>query len=370
MRSGAVRGSSGRERIAVVGGGVVGCAIAFELAYGDFDVTLIERDAIGAHASGQNAGNLNPLHGTPSALLESALGAFRIHGEIRAELSGMGCANYDLMPVRRIFLGCDAADRTQLDATFSLFNATTGFSAQWLDGDLLRKLEPRLARDINFGILTDGSLSVDSRDFTRSLASAAARLGASIIHQTAVGVSFSGDRVTGIQTGAGMIACDQVVFATGPWVADLRSWIGVDLAVEPVKGELLLLQMRGERIKHDLTLGEACLYRRGDGQVWVGSTMRNCGLECAPTEEAREVLMDGAVRMMPDIRNAKLLEHVAALRPMAALGPIAARANGWQNVYIANGGGSKGVLFSVGMARTIRKILFDGYTTPERISVV
>jgi glycine oxidase len=365
-----MRGFSHREGVVVIGGGVVGCATAFELARSGFDVTLIEQDAIAAHASGQNAGNLNPLHGTAVASLEVALEAFRIHRAIWAELREMGCANYELLPVKRIFLGCDATDRTHLDATFTLFNATAGFSAQCLDGDLLRKLEPRLARKISFGILTEGSLSVESRDFTRSLASAAVRLGASILHQRAVGVAVSRDRVTGIQTGAGMIECDQVVFATGPWVADLRSWIGVDLAVEPVKGELLLLQMRGETIQHDLTLGQVCLYRRRGGQVWVGSTTRNCGLECVPTEDAKEFLMEGAAGIMPDIRSAKLLEHVAALRPTAASGPIAERASGWQNVCIANGGGSKGLLLSVGIARKIGEILVCGRTASEGISVV
>jgi glycine/D-amino acid oxidase-like deaminating enzyme len=340
------------------------------LARSGFEVTLIERDSIAAHASGQNAGNLNPLHGTPVELLEFALEAFQIHGSVRAELNEMGCANYELLPVKRIFLGCDATDRTQLEATFVLFNATAGFSARWLDGDSLRELEPRLERKISFGILTTGSLSVESCDFTRSLASAAVRLGASILHQRAIGIAISRDRVTGIQTDAGTIACDQVVFATGPWVADLHSWLGVDLAIEPVKGELLLLQMGGEMIQHDLTLEQACLYRRRDDQVWVGSTMRDCGHECAPSEEAKESLMEGAARILPDIRNAKLLKHVAALRPMAASGPIAERASGWQNVYIGNGGGTKGLLLSVGIARKIREILVHGRIASERTSLV
>ena len=61
---------------------------------------------------------------------------------------------------------------------------------------------------------------------------------------------------------------------------------------------------------------------------------------------------------MPAIRDAKLLDHIAGLRPMTASNmPIACRADGWQNVYIANGGGSKGVLLSVGIARKIRDLL-------------
>jgi glycine oxidase len=352
---------SGRRHVAVVGGGVVGCATAYQLTRAGLNVTLIERDAIAAHASGRNAGNLNPLYGTPSTLVPFALEAFRIHAAIRAELKQLDCAHYVALPVKRVHLGRDETDRQQLEETAALFKTTSGFSSVWLECDDLRQIEPRLASDISFGVLTEGSLTVDGRDFTRSLADAAMQLGATIVYGSALGVVVSGERVTGIQTGQGVIVCDEVVLATGPWVTDTKSWLGINLAVEPIKGELLLMRLSGETPRYDFTRGSTSLYRRRENEVWVGVTMKDCGFECTPTAEAREFLLDRAARIMPSIKQATLLDHVAALRPVTpSSAPIAARAGGWQNVYIANGGGSKGLLLSVGIASRIRDLLLNG----------
>ncbi len=352
--------SSGRRRVAVVGGGVIGCATAYQLARAGLEVTLIERDAIAAHASGRNAGNLNPLHGTPPALVPFALESFRIHTEIRAELAQLGCAKCEAIPVKRIHLGYDDADRQHLEETAALFKTTRGFSSAWLDCSDLRQIEPRLSHDARFGVVTEGSLTLDSYEFTRSLADGAAQLGASILCDTVLGVEASGDRVTGIRTGKGPSACDDIILATGPWVADTRSWLGIDLAVEPIKGEILLMRLLEEPPRYDFTWGLTTIYRRRENEVWVGGTMKNCGFDCTPTAEEKEFLLDRAARIMPSIRRAKLINHIAALRPMTPSNkPIADRARGWQNVYIANGGGSKGVLLSVGIARRIRDLLLD-----------
>jgi glycine oxidase len=342
----------------------VGCATAYQLARAGMDVTLLERDAIAAHASGRNAGNLNPLHGTKQALIPFALEAFRMHGEVKAELMQLGCANYAITPVKRIHLGYDEADRRPLEETAEVFRVTPGFSSRWLGPKQLQQIEPRLGRDASFGVLTEGNRSLDSRDFCRSLASGAAQLGARVLQETALlGITSAGDRVLGVETGQGMITCDKVVFATGPWVADTESWLDIRLPVEPMKGEILVMRLPDDPPHYDLTWGLTSLYRRRENEVWVGVTMTKCGFDCTPTTEAKEFLLDRATRIMPAIRRARLVGHMAALRPMTASNmPIAGRARGWRNAYIANGGGSKGVLLSTGIARRIHDLLLDGHS--------
>src|SRR5215469_12995038 len=106
--------SSIRRRVAVVGGGIVGCAIAYRLTRAGFGVILLERDAIAAHASGRNAGNVNPLHGTPRSLVPFALEAFRLHREIRRELVRLGYPNAEAFSVKRVHLGYEEGDRKLL----------------------------------------------------------------------------------------------------------------------------------------------------------------------------------------------------------------------------------------------------------------
>jgi glycine oxidase len=363
--------SSALRQVAVVGGGIVGCATAYQLARAGFKVTLIERKAIAAEASGRNAGNLNPLYGTPRTLIPFALEAFRIHEEIRSELMQLGCANYTPSPVKRILLGYDEAERSRLEETATLFRSTEGFSSTWLDRTELRRIEPRLARDVDFGVLIEGNLTVESHDLTRSLAAAAARLGATIRLVPVLGVVTSGEYVTGVETDEGMIACDEIVLATGPWIADTKSWLDIDVAVDPAKGEMLLMRLPGDAPRYDFSWGLTSLFKRRNNQVWVGGTMVYSGFDVTPTDAAKQSLLDRASQIVPDIMHAVLLDHIAALRTMTASHePIAVRAPGWHNVYIANGGGSKGVLLSVGIARRIRDALLVSRTEPlAKISV-
>jgi glycine oxidase len=351
-------GLSNRRKVIVVGGGVIGSATAYQLSRAGFEVTLIERDGIAAHASGYNAGNLSPLHGTPAWLVPFALAAFQRHDEIAVELADLGCSRFVALPSKRIYVGFDDADRQELRAIAALFQQHAGFESRWLDEDKIRLIDDRLSSKINFGILIQGNKTVDSGNLTRSLAAGASALGATILEEAVTGVATASGRSTHVQTSQRLVACDELVLATGPWVAETRSWLGIDVPVEPVKGELLLLRMPGEAPHYDFTWGPASLYRRRENEVWVGGTTMRCAFDSAPTEEARELLLEQAERIMPCIRNAELLHHVAALRAVTVSNtPIAARANGWKNVYVANGGGWKGVLLSAGIALEIQDLL-------------
>src|SRR5262245_56253121 len=155
-------------RVVVIGAGVVGCATAYQLTRSGFAVTLIDRDGIAAHASSRNAGHLNPLQGNPPHLRPLALAAFELHGQIRAELTALGCAAYEPVPVGRVYLGYEARERLQLEEMAAVFNAHTGFRATWLTCEELFRLEPRLARDTQFGLLVEGNLTLDGGDLSRS----------------------------------------------------------------------------------------------------------------------------------------------------------------------------------------------------------
>jgi glycine oxidase len=352
-----------KRKIAIVGGGIFGTAIAYVLTRDGFDVTLFEGTSIGAHASSKNAGNLNPLHGTPSALLPFALESFRLHQAIAVGLAELKSAHYNLLPSHRVLLELDASKSKSLEKSTNLFANTEGFSAEELDFDALHHLEPRLSKDFRFGILTKGSLAVDSYLLTMSLAQGAERLGAKYIYDSVLGVVKKGDRITAVQTPQGTFACDEIIFATGPWVGETQACLEIDIDIEPVRGELLLMQLSGRPLDYDLTWGLSCLYKRRKNEVWVGGTFERCSFDMTPSLKNRESMLNQAAQIIPEIREARLLEHVVGLRPMTSAGlPIVGRVSKWQNAYLANGGGSKGVLLSAGIAQVIRDLLVDGQT--------
>jgi glycine oxidase len=230
----------------------------------------------------------------------------------------------------------------------------------------LRSIEPRLADAVQEGLLIEGNDSVDSLAFVRSLADCAQKAGAMLVRESAIGVRQDGASraVRAVRTRSADHRCDALVLATGPWIAETRDWLGVDVPVEPVKGEMLRMRLRGPNITHDFTHGLISLYRRGHDEVWVGVTRERSGFDETTTEKGRRTLVDGAARIMPAIREATLVEPLAALRPATATGlPLVGRAPAWDNVFVANGGGIKGMLLSAGIGIAIRDLIVTGRTS-------
>lgn len=325
-------------------------------------MTLIERDGGDLHASGRNPGNLNPLLASRRELVPLALESFQLHRALVRELGAAGL-HYGIEPVRRVLVAFGDEDRAELDDLEGLFAEHAGFAAKRLDAAALKRIEPRLAPDIAEGLLIEGNESLDSARFNRALVEGAVKAGSRLVNANARGLDCRGDRVAAVHTDAGIHACDAVVLATGPWVEETKAWLGLELRVEPVKGEMLCMRLPKSNITHDFTHGLISLYRRGDDEVWVGVTRERCGFDETATAEARRALIDGAARILPAIREARVRAHLASLRPMTPNGlPLVGRAPPWENAFIANGGGIKGVLLSTSIGAAVRDLVLKGAT--------
>jgi len=350
-------------RVVIIGAGIFGCCAAYALARAGAHALLIERDPIGAHASSRNPGNLNPVLGSVPALVPFALESFRLHQELAAAI-GPGTPPYALEPVKRVLVAFDDEDEAELDSVARAFAGLPSFATSRLSAASVRAIEPRLTPGIRCALLIEGNYSFDSAAFHLAISAAARDAGADLVQASATGIATRGEAVTHVDTVAGRHRCDALVLATGPWVAETREWLGLHLPVAPVKGEMLRLRLRGRALSHDFTHGLISLYRRGEEEVWLGVTREEVGFDESPSEAGRRALLDGAARILPEIRDADVIEHLAALRPLtrSAL-PIVGRAPGWNNVYVANGGGIKGMLLSAGVGVAIRDLILSGTTT-------
>jgi glycine oxidase len=141
-----------------------------------------------------------------------------------------------------------------------------------------------------------------------------------------------------------------------------------------LKGEILRLSLPGAVLAHDILGPDVSLYSRSDGLVWCGATTEWRGFVQGPSDSARQFLLQGAITLMPDAANASVARHTVCLRPMAPDGlPIIGRAPAYDNVYLATGGGKKGILLSPAIGKAIADLISEGRTplsidtsTPER----
>jgi glycine oxidase len=159
------------------------------------------------------------------------------------------------------------------------------------------------------------------------------------------------------------IACDCLVLAAGPWSREAETWLDCSIPVDPLKGEILRLEHSGPCLAHDFSGGGGSVYSKPDGMVWCGTTEERQGFNRETTAAARQAIIQGAVRIIPDLARAKLALQTACLRPVTPDWlPIVGRAPGWDNVYLATGAGKKGILLSPAMGKATADLITQGAT--------
>jgi glycine oxidase len=354
----------GGGTIAVVGAGITGAFTAYFLAQRAADVYLIERGIVGGQASGHNAGGLNPLHGPgiPSPLLELALRSLRLHLDAWDDIRRRSGRAFGGRAVERVHLIMDESD-TRADQSAALHDTTPGFASRWLSAAETRGLLPGLSPLAQGGLWTEGSWRVDPERYTACVVDAALNTGVTLVRGEATGVRCRHDRVTAVLVDGEELACDGVVVAPGPWCGVVKEWFGLDLAVSPLKGELLLVGPAPNRPNVEVTWRNVGIHPTGGGRAWLGGTEEACGFNPEPTAAARDTILSGVAGLLPGYRALDVVRHVTGLRPLSADGrPCIGLVEQLRNACVVGGAGRKGMLYGAALGLAAAELVTTGST--------
>ena len=351
--------------VVIVGGGAAGCAVAYYLGLAGVKATIIEREGLGTQASGYSAGGLNPIQGLgiPGPLSGLSMESYRMHLDLWGVLKDKTGIDYDGRITSLLQVAFDEADLLGLEETIEVFSATDGFDAHRLDSGEVSDLEPRIGPGVVGGVYARGNAALDSYKYTLALGQAAEQMGASVRLGTVRLLERDHGRVTGVVLNDGVISCGQVVLAMGPWSRQAERWLDTYIPVDPLKGEILRLQLSGPALPHDISGGGGSLYSKPDGLVWCGATEEWRGFDKETSESARSSLLERATRLVPDVADSRIVQQTACLRPVTPDWlPCIGKLPEWENVYLATGAGKKGVLLSPGIGKAVADLMVDGET--------
>ena len=196
------------------------------------------------------------------------------------------------------------------------------------------------------------------------MANAAENRGVTIRSGSVNGVKVCNGRIVGVFLGDTEIACDHLVLAAGPWSREAETWLDLSIPVDPLKGEILRLDLPGPRLRHDISGGGGSVTPKPDGLVWCGTTEEWEGFNKKTTESARQSILRGVIRIIPAMAQSKLALQTACLRPVTPDWlPIVGKAPGWDNIYLTTGAGKKGILLSPGMGKATADLITRGTTS-------
>lgn len=355
--------------VIVVGGGVIGCSVAYFLTRAGQTVTIIERRHIGAGASSAAAGMLAPLAeaGEPGPFQSLALDglvAFRQHAQEIIHESGIDF-EFRKDGILRVAETAEQAATLQ-----SMLNRTAApvVEAQWLGAKALRQMEPELAPHLRGAIFSAEESHVNPQRLTVALATAAVRRGARLIEGcTAQSLEVDGDDVRAIQTSYGRLDGDLFICACGAWTSLWDARLPAPAPVVPIRGQMAALSGTPVPIRHIIYSHQGYLVPKADGSIYVGATEEpEAGYNDGVTAAGLQWLLTSAIRLVPSLSNATYLRSWAGLRPGSAdrlplIGPLP----GFRNSILATGHFRNGILLSLITGQLVTRLALDGRTPRE-----
>ena len=379
--------------LAIIGGGVIGCAIAWRLAQSGASIALIERGRFGNGASGATAGIIAPLWHIPPdnpPLFQMGIRSLDLFPQWAAELADAGI-NPEFQQTGVLRIALTQPDADDLAQSFQ-WQSQLNLGVQWLKPDDIRQREPQANPEAIAAVYSPQEGCIRGQRLTRALAHAAAQNGATLYENLpATGLRRAQNRITAIETPIGPIPAGQVILAAGPWSGPAGPWSGPDpvgpwnapnapgidspagpwnaaplnLPVRGVKGQRILLRLPGflpQSATHNFT---GYIAPRLDGNILVASTREEGQFNQTTTAGAIAHLIALATRAYPNLTQASFIAARAGIRPATPDNqPIIGPHPIIENLTIATGHDAIGIMLSPATAELTAQYILDRNPTP------
>ncbi len=350
----------------VIGAGVVGASIAWELAAAGVRVTLLDARTPGDGATRASAGVLCPyIEGHPaSPLRDLGRDSLDMYDEFIVRLrrdSGRDIV-YERSGTLEIALTAQEAERL---AASSAALWKEGVEARWVPAAVIPDLEPNVSTSAAGGLFIPMHGFVGATSLTLAAVAAAEQRGAEVIADAgAIEVRPAPERGVSVTTPTREWNADVVVMAAGSWSSRVRVEGADPVPVKPIRGQLLQLTSRPGLLRRPIWGEAGYLVPWPDGSVLVGATVEDVGFDESNTEDARHALLEMAVALVPALQEADLVDARAGLRPKGPDDlPLVGRSRAVPGLIYATAHYRNGVLLAPLTADLVRRLAIDPAAT-------
>jgi glycine oxidase len=362
--------------VLVIGGGVIGLAVAWRAAQAGLAVTVLERGHPGGETSHVAAGMLAPISETsPTELALLALGrrSAASYPEFVAELAEASGRDPGYLRCGTLAVARDGDEAEALERELELRRGLD-LVVRRLRPSAARRLEPALAPTLRLALEVPDDHAIDPRLLTAALAAAVERAGGVIRAGAEVSEAVLDDGgVTGVVLSGGeRMPAAQLVVAAGPWSGQLAGLPpAACVPIRPVKGQILRLHDPAGPglLDRVIRMGAGYVVPRGDGRYVLGATMEERGFDVRITAGAVFELLREAVELVPGFSELVLDECSAGLRPATPDGAPAIGPGAIPGLHWATGHHRSGVLLAPLTAELVVSALLGEPPCPEAASV-
>ncbi len=334
----------------IIGGGVIGLATAFRLANEGAQVTVIERNLIGAESSWAGGGILSPLmpwQYSPAVTnlcdlsvtrYPEWIAAIQATSELEAEYWPCGML---VLPPFELEMAQDWCQQHQWAAELvparQIHPDVANTDALWLP-DVAQVRNSRLVKSLRGALLA---------------------MGVRLLEQTSSSVIIADKQhIQHVDTTNGKQLAGTYITCAGAWSQDVLANYPPAKTIKPMRGQMLLFKTHPGLLQQVVYQQGIYLIPRLDGHILVGSTVEDVGFDKSTLPETRKLLMDAAFAMLPALQTATLVQHWSGLRPGSPDNvPTIARHPEIDNLYINAGHFRYGVTMAPASADLIAEMI-------------
>ena len=372
--------------VVVVGGGIIGCSVAYCLAKKGVKIIVVEKkEGLSFGASGANQGGC-ALQLFESPVLELARESLKLYKNLSEEIG------YDIEYENVGSLVCSVDEKQFSDMEKHVQNKRReGINVRLIEGDELRRLEPTLGKNVIVGVEEWHSCTVNPFKVNYGFAYVAKKLGTEFLFSTQVKkIETDKDKITFVITDREKIKTNFVVNCTGAWASEIGKMLGLTLPIRARRGQIIVTEPvpLNERWRYILDadylttafnleavekskdprikLGVAGSYIQENSGNWtIGSSRDFAGYNSRITMQTIRYIAKRVIRFMPKLKDISCIRTFAGLRPFCYVDglPILSKINNPQNFVIATGHAGEGISLAPITGKLISELITESRTS-------
>jgi glycine/D-amino acid oxidase-like deaminating enzyme len=362
--------------VLVIGGGIIGCSIAYYASKFGRAVTIIEKGEFVSGTSSRCDGNILAIDKDPGFDSQMSLFSQRLVDDLSRELEH----SFEYRAPGSILV-CETDEEMEAAKKWVDRQKTAGLPFRMLDREDIRQESKYFADDLLGGLECATDSTVNPYLLAFSLLEEAKKLGANAFHQTEVkSMKKEIDGTFTIETSKGLFSADHVVNAAGVWAPRIGEMLDLRIPIEPRKGHIivasrqqhvgrrkvmefgyLISKFGGERRVDPLTkkYGVALVFEPTESQNFlIGSSREFVGFNTKVNHEVIQCIANRAIRFYPKMSDMLIIRAYAGLRPWTEDHlPIISRVDKIPNYYIAAGHEGDGISLAAVTGKLVEELI-------------
>lgn len=353
--------SASQADVIIIGGGVIGCSIAYNLAKAQVKSLIIEKAAgVGQEASRSGAGILASHASTREPYAELCRASLALYPSLAKQLEAETQIDIEFIQSGSIAVFSTDAEKKGL-ISLAERRVEHGFSAEALTAAQVWEFEPTISKAVAGGVRFPHDAQVRSAKLSKALAKGAAQLGTQFLFGNPVTAFLrKAERVVGVEVNGEAYYGETIVIAAGCWSGKIAGLLGYSLPIEPVRGQIVLTETMPLPLRHIIDGFGVYLVPRADGKILIGATVEFVGYDNRITLGGIREMIEAGTTLMPTLAEKSFVQAWSGLRPYTKGVPFLGKLPGFDNVIVASGHYKNGILLSPITGKLICELIMTG----------